>query len=109
MLYFTFTLSFLLRFSDYEVLHFYSTSCCGFQIAKYEEVVEELSTLEKKLAEAEWMKHEAETRTEEDDDLDSFMRNLKRQVPDKHKRVNWKVSLGIAALSPPMKLGFHFL
>ncbi|KAK7085620.1 Kanadaptin [Halocaridina rubra] len=60
-------------------------------ISKYNDVVEELSSLEKKLHEAERLKEVIKGEDGDDDDLDSYMRNLKSQVPDKHKRVNWKL------------------
>ncbi|XP_037798611.1 kanadaptin-like [Penaeus monodon] len=56
---------------------------------KYNGVIEELSSLEEKLGDAERLKQEADA--EEEDDLDSFMQKLKTQVPDKHKRVTWKL------------------
>ncbi|XP_042880061.1 kanadaptin-like isoform X2 [Penaeus japonicus] len=58
-------------------------------LTKYKEVIEELSSLEEKLAEADRLKQEADA--EEEEDLDSFMQKLKTQVPDKHKRVMWKL------------------
>ncbi|XP_069997060.1 kanadaptin isoform X3 [Penaeus vannamei] len=58
-------------------------------LTKYNGVIEELSSLEEKLGEAERLKQEADA--EEEDDLDSFMQKLKTQVPDKHKRVTWKL------------------
>lgn len=61
-----------------------------FQFTKYNGVIEELSSLEEKLGDAERLKQEADA--EEEDDLDSFMQKLKTQVPDKHKRVTWKVN-----------------
>lgn len=60
-------------------------------MTKYKEAVEELSVLEEKLAEAERLKQTSESSGGGDDDLDTYMKKLKSQVPDKHKRVNWKV------------------
>lgn len=66
------------------------------QIKKYRNATEELADLERKLAEAEAVKEASKAQRGGEggeDDLDSFMRSLKSQVPDKHKRVTWKVSL----------------
>lgn len=62
---------------------------------KYREVTEELADLEGKLAEAEAIKEasKAQQAGAVEDDLDNFMRSLKSQAPDKHKRVTWKVSM----------------
>ncbi|XP_042227486.1 kanadaptin-like isoform X2 [Homarus americanus] len=60
-------------------------------ITKYKEVLEELVTLEGKLNEADFLKQASESSNGADDDLDSFMHKLKSQVPDKHKRVTWKL------------------
>ncbi|XP_068213643.1 kanadaptin-like [Palaemon carinicauda] len=60
-------------------------------LAKYLSVTSELSSLEKKLAEASQLEKQELGDGAEEDDLDSFMKNLKSQVPDKHKRVNWKL------------------
>lgn len=56
-------------------------------------MTEELTDLEGKLVEAEAIKEASKTQQAgaAEDDLDSFMRSLKSQVPDKHKRVTWKV------------------
>ncbi|CAL4171507.1 unnamed protein product, partial [Meganyctiphanes norvegica] len=60
-------------------------------IIKYNKVVEELCDVENKLAEAERLKAMTEKRAEaEDVDVDDYMKKLKSQVPDKHKRVAWK-------------------
>lgn len=63
---------------------------------KYRKATEELSDLEGKLAEAEAIKEASKTQRTgrgeaPEDDLESFMSSLKSQVPDKHKRVTWKV------------------
>ncbi|XP_050687166.1 kanadaptin-like isoform X1 [Eriocheir sinensis] len=63
-------------------------------IKKYRNATEELADLERKLAEAEAIKEASKAQRGGEggeDDLDSFMHSLKSQVPDKHKRVTWKL------------------
>nr|XP_045583117.1 kanadaptin-like isoform X2 [Procambarus clarkii] len=60
-------------------------------ITKYSEVVRELATLEEKLAEADFLKQASKGNSGADDDLDAYLNKLKSQVPDKHKRVTWKL------------------
>lgn len=60
-------------------------------LSKYLSVTSELSSLEKKLAEASQLEKQGLEDGAEEDDLDSYMQTLKSQVPDKHKRVKWKL------------------
>jgi len=59
-------------------------------IAKYNKVIEELCDVENNLAEAERLKAISEKTEVDDDDVEGYMKKLKTQVPDKHKRVAWK-------------------
>ncbi|XP_071515189.1 kanadaptin [Panulirus ornatus] len=60
-------------------------------MTKYKEVTKELENLEGKLAEADYLKQASESSRGAEDDLDTYMHKLKSQVPDKHKRVAWKL------------------
>ena len=61
-------------------------------MTKYCAITDELSSLEKMLADASQKKQALERSGNKEDDLDSYMKTLKTQVPDKHKRVEWKVN-----------------
>lgn len=67
----------------------------SLQMKKYTQTTEELADLEGKLAEAAAVQEAGKAGKGQapEDDLDSFMHSLKFQVPDKHKRVTWKVRL----------------
>lgn len=60
-------------------------------ITKYNEVTKELATLEEKLAKADFLKQVSECTSVADDDLDTYLNKLQSEVPDKHKRVTWKL------------------